>query len=104
MQKFSTILISFLLVNSGIIKSQCIADFTYTVQGTMVTVYPIYDSFPDPPYNHLWDFGDGSPGLVTPSLSHNYASTGTFQICLYLTNIFGCTDSVCHPVSITFTS
>lgn len=44
-----------------------------------------------------WDFGDGSTSsLQNPS--HLYASTGTYQVTLTISNADGCSDSIVKPV------
>lgn len=39
-----------------------------------------------------WDFGDGNTS-TQPSASHQYGSTGSFQVSLVTTNTFGCLDT-----------
>lgn len=52
-----------------------------------------------------WDFGDGSPALVitNPTSSnvnatHNYATAGTYNITLTVTDVLGCTTTATHTV------
>lgn len=45
-----------------------------------------------------WNFGDGSPAGTTSTPTHLYPSNGTYNVTLTVTNVFGCTSSVTHPV------
>ena len=47
-----------------------------------------------------WHLGDGT--IIYDSLSfwHTYADTGTYTIKYYITNIYGCTDSVINQLTI----
>lgn len=57
-----------------------------------------------------WNFGDGSPVVVTtaPAVTHSYPSAGPFNVCLKVTNclydvsgnfVGTCTDIICKPVN-----
>lgn len=49
-----------------------------------------------------WNFGDGAE-MTTSSqnpFSHNFQSTGVFDVCLQVSDPLGCTDQVCHEVTI----
>lgn len=45
-----------------------------------------------------WDFGDASPVNNLSSPTHAYATQGTYNVSLVVTNSFGCTDTVVVPV------
>jgi gliding motility-associated-like protein len=47
----------------------------------------------------LWNFGDGSYAF-SENPSHTYGDTGTYTVCLRVTNGFGCKDSVCKPLKV----
>ncbi|MBX7051003.1 MAG: PKD domain-containing protein [Flavobacteriales bacterium] len=49
-----------------------------------------------------WEFGDGGTLEVngTEQVSHNYVSTGLFDVCLTVSDDIGCTDQVCHSLEI----
>ncbi len=49
----------------------------------------------------LWDFGDGNTSTMQ-NPSHNYATPGTYTVCLTVTDTCG-TDSVCQSVTVTCT-
>jgi len=49
--------------------------------------------------SYAWTFGDGSASPdVAPS--HTYRDTGTYNVILWVTNSYGCRDSVMHPVRV----
>ena len=57
------------------------------------------------PVEYTWDFGDGSPLLLTniqSPVTHAYPGAGNFMATLTATNIFG-TDTVTNPVVIDLT-
>ena len=47
-----------------------------------------------------WDLGDGTVLYNTSSFWHTYADTGTYTIRYYITNMYGCTDSVINKLII----
>lgn len=46
-----------------------------------------------------WLFGDGDSSSVD-NPTHAFANAGTYNVCLKITSSFGCTDSICNPVTI----
>jgi PKD repeat protein len=48
----------------------------------------------------LWDFGDGSTANYSQFQAHNYATTGTYPVCLTVTTNVGCVSSYCDSVVI----
>ncbi|NTW40307.1 MAG: PKD domain-containing protein, partial [Cellulomonadaceae bacterium] len=49
---------------------------------------------------YAWDFGDGTTGTGATT-SHTYATAGTWQVTLTVTDAAGATASVVHPVQVT---
>jgi len=47
----------------------------------------------------LWQIGDGTYSY-TPSFEHLYSDTGTFEIMLIVSNVYGCTDSAMSYVQV----
>lgn len=45
-----------------------------------------------------WDFGDGESSTEAAP-RHIFPATGTYNVCLIAYNDFGCTDTICGPVS-----
>ncbi len=51
---------------------------------------------------YLWDFGDGgSSNQAIPSPPHAYANTGVYTVKLFVTDQYGCADSLVRPSYIT---
>lgn len=50
--------------------------------------------------NFSWDFGDGSPLVGGAYPSHQYASTGTYVVCLTVSDFFGCMDTYCDTLTV----
>jgi gliding motility-associated-like protein len=50
------------------------------------------------PISWFWDFGDGSVDSTSTlqNPSHIYGSGGFFDVCLIVTDINGCTDTICN--------
>ena len=46
-----------------------------------------------------WQFGDGDSSTVS-SPNHTYDTAGVYNVCLNVTSTFGCSDSICQPVTI----
>lgn len=47
-----------------------------------------------------WDYGDGSPFVNTQSPNYTYALPGTYGVTLVAFNIYGCTDTLTHNVTV----
>lgn len=83
---------------AGFTTLQACTDVTFTNTSTPV-------STATDPVEYTWDFGDGSPQLLTniqSSVTHTYSGAGTFMATLTATNTFG-TDTVTNPVVINLT-
>lgn len=75
-------------------SGDCLAGFTYDASMTGVQFTDASDgggSFID---SYTWDFGDGSTGSGFNPM-HIYADTGLYTVCLTITTLSGCSDSVC---------
>lgn len=50
----------------------------------------------------LWDFGDGQQSSVsgTQAVTHTFTETGTFDVCMTVTDEIGCEDEMCTAVTI----
>lgn len=47
-----------------------------------------------------WNFGDGTPVVIGPNPFHMYTTAGTFTVELVVANIYGCTDTITHNVTV----
>lgn len=47
-----------------------------------------------------WDFGDGTTGTSTGSITHTYPGPGMYWVCLTISTFAGCTDTYCDSVVI----
>jgi gliding motility-associated-like protein len=82
----------------------------------VITIFPSpvadFSWFPNPPQpntpnsftnlsvgatEYLWDFGDGTSDTVKNPV-HVYDKDGTYNVCLTVTNQYGCIDTTCKPV------
>ncbi|OWY23908.1 hypothetical protein C7N43_04525, partial [Sphingobacteriales bacterium UPWRP_1] len=52
--------------------------------------------------NYFWTYGDGTTSgeVEGPQVVHTYAEAGTYVACLTITTANGCTDDICHEVTI----
>jgi PKD repeat protein len=67
-----------------------------------VTTYPTVD-FTNGSQNaaiYSWDFGDGSPLDSSTNPSHTYATFGTYQVCLTVTDTCGGMHTHCKNISV----
>jgi PKD repeat protein len=53
----------------------------------------------EPLANVLWDFGDGNTSTLE-YVSHTYAQTGAYYVCVTATDLNGCTSTYCQHVYI----
>lgn len=75
-----------------------VADFTFTPPAVQIGQSI---SFTDQSYDDiglwLWSFGDADTAWQQ-HVQHAWTSTGYFQVCLEVTDMYGCKDSVCKEV------
>lgn len=65
-----------------------------------LVVHFIDHSDDDPDIVHwYWNFGDGHSS-DDPNPTHTFHHNGVYVVCLTVTNEFGCTDQVCHEVTV----
>ncbi len=50
--------------------------------------------------NFSWDFGDGSPLGSGAYPTHQYANTGTYVVCLTVSDLLGCNDTYCDTITV----
>lgn len=75
----------------------CFPSFTYIDNNGTV----IFTPTPLNPLNtYAWDYGDGNTGNIMLG-TNIYATSGTYNACLTMTNQMGCTNTYCAPVTVT---
>jgi gliding motility-associated-like protein len=82
------------------------AAFTSDVQEAQI-FYPnfhFYDHSTGSPTSWHWDFGvttllTDTAVILNPKWT--YTDTGTYNVCLTVKNAIGCSDFICHPVTVT---
>jgi PKD repeat protein len=79
----------------------CNASFNWSVT-TGTTIHFVNNSTSTAGSNiaFTWSFGDGSSSTAS-NPTHTYANAGTYTVCLSMTTSGGCTNSICHTVTIT---
>lgn len=50
--------------------------------------------------NYLWNFGDGNTSIDVNPVHTYLADTGTYIVFLYVSNEYGCKDTITHPLII----
>ncbi len=48
-----------------------------------------------------WSFGDNTQGALAKDTSHTYSQSGTYKVWLYVSNQYGCIDSIAQEIVIT---
>ncbi|MCO5281571.1 MAG: PKD domain-containing protein [Chitinophagales bacterium] len=72
--------------------------FSFTVQQQTVAFSSNYSSN-YPPLSYTWVFGDGASSSL-PNPTHTYANQGTYQVCVTVSDSFGCSKTECKNVII----
>jgi PKD repeat protein len=94
------------IINVGATPSPCIAtaNFMATAAGSNVAFTNQSTCVGCANQTYSWDFGDASPTSNVTSPSHNYALSGTYNVCLALVGIDTagniCFDTLCTPIII----
>ncbi|MEP7263734.1 MAG: PKD domain-containing protein [Bacteroidota bacterium] len=85
----------------GPVTNTCSAYFGMQVSAANVYFYG-YLTSGNNPVSYIWDFGDGTTG-TSSSPQHNYATAGTYQVCLQITTAGGCVANYCNSVVVNST-
>jgi PKD repeat protein len=62
----------------------CDASYGYCSNTNTPNTYSFTANDGTYPYTYTWNFGDGSPTVTGTSVNHTYTSTGSYQVCLTL--------------------
>ncbi len=75
-----------------------VADFNFTPLSVQIGQDMNFtDLSYDELYSWYWTFGDGNSSQ-NQNTSHQWTSTGYFDVCLEVTDIYGCKDSICKEI------
>ncbi len=86
------------LVNvDTILPAVCNANFLFT-QAQLYSINIVNTSY-GTGLSYNWDFGDGS-GSTLAYPSHTYASIGSYNICLSITDSAGCSSNFCDSLNV----
>jgi len=77
----------------------CSSNFAYSVDTTNTAFFTDVSTSPDSIYDWLWDFGDGFTD-VFQNPTHTYGASGSYYVCLTITDDGGCTNTWCDSVSV----
>lgn len=72
--------------------------YNITATPTLPGTYQFSDGS-DSSFTSVWDYGDGSPLDATWNPTHTYSTSGTYNVCSYITNSCG-TDTLCTTVTV----
>ncbi len=92
------VLLPFLtLAHFAIAQANCQADFSYSVNGQIVhfTDQSTYNNW----VHWFWDFGDGTHSYFKNPV-HMYSASGTYVVCLTISNNAGCQDTFCDTIAV----
>lgn len=65
-------------------------------------IVPTLTNNPDPSWNHVWTWGDGTPNGTGIAPNHFYSVPGTYTIWHIVTDTLGCKDSSKFTVTVDF--
>jgi gliding motility-associated-like protein len=97
--------------NNGCMNTSTInnAVTVYPSPNAMFTASPPIQSITNPVFDFInqstgaltynWLFGDGT-GSPAENPSHTYADTGNYRVTLWVTNSYGCRDSISRPIRV----
>ncbi|MCD4732323.1 MAG: PKD domain-containing protein, partial [Bacteroidales bacterium] len=91
------------IVETILVDSLPDADFSMpdiVAVGVEFTITDLSIAYGSPILTQFWDFGDGQTAINPNPVIHTYTSPGTYEICLYITNFSGCSDSICYTITI----
>ncbi|MEZ4825037.1 MAG: PKD domain-containing protein [Bacteroidia bacterium] len=74
------------------------AAYNYTIQPNGIQFTDMSDTTA---VTWVWDFGDGTGSSSLPGPFYEYSLKGDYQVCLTVTDRFGCADTVCEVITFT---
>jgi PKD repeat protein len=84
------------------IKAQidCTVDFSYVIDGLDVDFEAITTPGPGDVDNYVWNFGDGGMDEGDDDPNHEYATGGTYEVCVTVFFDAGCVVEHCEVISV----
>jgi PKD repeat protein len=76
----------------------CGASFS-AYDSTAYKVFVSSSSGSSPISTYFWDFGDGSTSIMARPF-HRYLVPGTYNVCLTITTLDGCSDTQCNTITV----
>lgn len=77
----------------------CAANFTFTEVDGTITLTNTSSGLDTAAYPAAWDYGDGDNGFGN-TVSHTYADTGTYNVCVIINDFGGCGDTLCQLITV----
>lgn len=91
--------ILFMVASVSVQSQSCDADFFGINQGNYTIQFQNISS--GTYTNAAWDFGDGTSSTILNSNAHTYTASGTYQVCLTVSEILtNCQSTICHDITI----
>lgn len=76
-----------------------VADFSYNPTFTSPKEIVNFMNLSTGAMSYLWSFGDGDTSTLEHP-THAYDDQGDYLVCLYVTNQYGCEDSICQTFTV----
>lgn len=84
---------------NNINSTSCNASISIVQDSTNIALFNGYNYSTGTNLTYSWDFGDGT-SYSTQFPSHTYSTTGTFNICLIISDGMGCMDTACQTITV----
>jgi len=82
------------------VNNECHAGFTWAqVAGTLSIAFTNTSTSGHDIISYSWNFGDTHTG-DGQNPTHTYATAGTYNVCLVITDNVGCVSDICHEVTV----
>ena len=92
------VLLALVFASPAIGQTGCQASFTFSQAfNSLAFNFADASTSPNTITTWYWTFGDNSTS-TSQNPSHTYAVTGTYQVCLTIHDVHGCTSQVCHSI------
>ncbi|MEM7248803.1 MAG: PKD domain-containing protein [Acidobacteriota bacterium] len=82
--------------NRSIDIASCNADFSWTANGGTVS----FNNNSSGGTTYSWDFDDGQPLSSAANPQHVFLTSGSYEVCLTVSNASGCSDTSCWTINV----